>query len=171
MFTTPLDLGSVIRQLKNFSTDETNYYNNEYGTGDGDETFSNIDMASYLIGCIIGSHLELPNEPTVLPAAYFSTNHGQMVRGILSQINEGTIVNITQAYSAASEMFEIRYKIAFEANKSLDMLIGIAKQGTSYGKTKYMNGLNYMATNPQLSGLYNTLNTELALNIQRGSKA
>lgn len=168
MFTNTLDLGSVVRQLKAFSDDSTSYYATEYGPGEGDDTFNNIDMASYLIGCIIGTHLTLPTEPTVLPAAYFSTNHGQSVRSVLSQINEGTIVNITQAYAAASEMFETRYKIAFEANKSLDMLISIAKSGTSNGKAKYMNGLSLMAKHPGLNSLYNSLNTELALNVSRG---
>lgn len=167
MFTNTLDLGSVIRQLKAFSDDETSYYMEQYGAGEGDETFSNLDMASTLVGYIIGTHLTLPTEPTVLPAAYFSTNHGQSVRRVLSQINEGTILNITQAYSAASEMFEIRYKIAFEANKSMDMLLNIAKGTTSYSKTKYMNSLTLMANHPQLTSLYNSLNTELSLGVQK----
>ena len=171
MFSKSLDLGSVIRQLKTFSDAETNFYLEEYSQGEEDVAFNNVDMASYMIGLIIGSHLTLPTAPVTLPAAHFSTQHGQSVRNVLSQINEGTIVNISQAYSAASEMYEIRYKIAFEANKSLDMLLGIARQGVASGKAKYMNALTLMSKHPQLTGLYSTLNTEIALNTVKGPDA
>lgn len=171
MFSKSLDLGSVVRQLKLFSDDETQYYIEEYSPGEGDDSFTNVDMASYMVGLIVGSHLTLPTSPVTLPATYFSTEHGQSVRNVLSQINEGTIINISQAYSAASEIYEIRYKIAFEANKSIDMLVGIAQQGAAKGKSKYMNSLALMTKHPQLIGIYNTLNTEIALNTTKGDNA
>ncbi len=64
-----------------------------------------------ILGIAIAMNLPLPATKMPLPAAYFARTHGDLVRSVLSQINESFLVRTQIAYDAAVKCYVARHNL------------------------------------------------------------
>lgn len=64
-----------------------------------------------VLGTALALNLPLPTTRQPLPGAYFATTHGDLVRSVLSQINESYLVRTQVAYDAALKCYVARHNL------------------------------------------------------------
>lgn len=76
-----------------------------------------------VLGTAIAMNLPLPTSRQVLPGTYFANTHGDLVRDILSQINESFLVRTQIAYDAAVKCYVARHNLVFVPPSDLKALM------------------------------------------------
>ena len=76
-----------------------------------------------VLGTALGLNLPLPSTKQPLPAAYFATTHGDLIRSVLSQINESYLVRTQVAYDAAVKCYVARHNLVHVPPADLSALM------------------------------------------------
>lgn len=76
-----------------------------------------------VLGTALGLNLPLPSTKQPLPGAYFATTHGDLIRSVLSQINESFLVRTQVAYDAAVKCYVARHNLVYVPPSDLNTLM------------------------------------------------
>lgn len=90
------------------------------------ESDKSIDIGfavATVLGTALALNLPLPSAKQALPGAYFATTHGDLVRSVLSQINESYLVRTQVAYDAALKCYVARHNLVHVPPTDLSSLM------------------------------------------------